>query len=284
MGNAFLFVTESTPMTLSLFLTCTAALFVYMTLGFLLALYLKKNSIVDVLYGLGVLLVTTVAYALAHVGTEGSWTVFLPLMFTAVWALRLSYRIFKKNYSKPEDARYAAWRTQWSARSRTYFLVRSFLQIFMLQGVVIFCIALPATLTAIYGSDLAVVQLVPVYAGISLWLVGFFFEAVGDYQLDAHIANPATKGTLMTTGLWAYTRHPNYFGEICMWVGIALISAAHMPSLLLILACFVSPGLIAYLLIFVSGIPMLEPLMAKKDGWAAYAATTPALVPIIGWK
>jgi steroid 5-alpha reductase family enzyme len=154
----------------------------------------------------------------------------------------------------------------------------------MLQGAVIFCIALPAILTAIYGGGFTVVHLVPVYAGISLWLFGFYFEAVGDYQLDRHITNPANKGSLMATGLWAYTRHPNYFGEVCMWLGIALISAAHMPSLLLMLACLVSPGLIAYLLIFVSGIPMLEPLMAKKDGWATYAATTPALVPIIGWK
>lgn len=268
----------------TLLLTLAAVLVTYMCAGFVLAMYVKKSSVVDVLYGLGVLLVTLLAYALSQSSASTSWVVFVPLILTAVWALRLSYRIFRKNYGKPEDARYAAWRTQWSARSQTYFLLRSFLQIFMLQGVVIFCIALPATLTAIYGSSLSVVQLMPVYAGLALWLVGFYFEAVGDYQLDAHITNPASKGTLMTTGLWAYTRHPNYFGEICMWVGIACIAAAHMSSLLLMLACFMSPGLIAYLLIYVSGIPMLEPLMTKKDGWADYVAKTPALVPIIGWK
>jgi steroid 5-alpha reductase family enzyme len=158
------------------------------------------------------------------------------------------------------------------------------MQIFMLQGVVIFCIALPGILTAVRGGNSAVEYTYMVYLGLAIWVVGFFFEAVGDYQLDQHITNPASRGTLMTSGLWAYTRHPNYFGEICMWVGVACIAAAHMPSFTLTLLCFASPVLIAYLLTFVSGIPMLEPLMAKKSGWADYASKTPALVPWVGWR
>jgi steroid 5-alpha reductase family enzyme len=272
-------------------------LFLYMCLGFLLALYVQSNSVVDVLYGLGVLFTTLCAYAVSQSRTEDSFVLYVPLVLTSIWALRLSYRIFRKNYGKPEDARYAAWRTAWMQHSRLYFLVRTFLQIFMLQGVVIFCIAFPAMLVALYGaygtmfnvdefSTLLTLWLV--YIGGALWVVGFFFETVGDYQLDRHIRtsalDPVKKGSIMTSGLWAHTRHPNYFGEICMWLGMAVLCAAQMPTLLTALACFISPALIAYLLIYVSGIPMLEKLMEKKEGWREYAAQTPALVPWVGWK
>lgn len=142
-------------------------------------------------------------------------------------------------------------------------------------------IASPLMLLVLFGGTVNIPLFV---CGALVWALGFFFEAVGDYQLDRHIANPTSKGTLMTTGLWAYTRHPNYFGEICIWAGIACIAASHMPSLTLTLLCFVSPGLIAYLLIYVSGIPMLEKFMSQKTGWAEYARKTPALVPWIGWK
>jgi steroid 5-alpha reductase family enzyme len=280
-----------------MFLEIALYLFCYMCAGFVLAIYSGKNSVVDVLYGLGVLFTTLCAYAVSQSRADDSYMLYMPLLLTAIWALRLSYRIFRKNYGKPEDARYAAWRTEWMARSRVYFLVRTCVQIFMLQGVVIFCIALPAMLVAIYGgygalfaTDASGAQTAQwlIYSGIAVWVVGFFFEAVGDYQLDQHIraaaTDPSKKGALMTSGLWAYTRHPNYFGEICMWLGMAVLSAAHMPTLPLALACFISPALITYLLVYVSGIPMLEKLMEKKDGWAEYAAQTPALVPWVGWK
>jgi steroid 5-alpha reductase family enzyme len=270
-----------------MFLEIALYLFCYMCAGFVLALVLRKNSVVDVLYWLGVLFTTLCAYAVSQSRAEESYVLYVPLVLTAIWAVRLSYRIFRKNYGKPEDARYAAWRTKWMQRSHGYFLARTFLQIFMLQGVVIFCIAIPAMLVAMCGGqDTSTVSLVMV--GLLIWIAGFFFEAVGDYQLDRHIrasaVDPDKKGSIMTTGLWAYTRHPNYFGEICMWLGMALLCAAQMSTLPLTLACFISPMLIAYLLIYVSGIPMLERQMEKKPGWAEYASKTPALVPWVGWK
>lgn len=116
-----------------------------------------------------------------------------------------------------------------------------------------------------------------VVTGFVLWLIGFFFETVGDAQLDAFIKNPENKGKIMMSGLWKYSRHPNYFGESTMWWGIALMSLGLSA---LPLYGFVSPLLITYLLLYVSGVPMLERRWEGNPEWEAYKARTSVIVPL----
>ena len=250
-------------------------LFVDMVWVFLVALYLKNNGIVDIAYGLAYLLIAaTTLYNFGEYPLGGLITALV-----AIWGLRLAIRIHERTRHKPEDFRYAAWRKSW-----TWVKTRSFFQIFMLQGLLIYLIALPIITANSHPADF----LVPIsILGVIVWVVGFFFEAVGDYQLDQFIKAPEHKGMLMQSGLWSITRHPNYFGEATMWWGIWIIA---LPALMpLGLACtlftfLASPALITFLLLKVSGVPLLEAAMKEKSGWAEYAARVPAFIPWVGWK
>ena len=196
-------------------------------------------------------------------------------VLATVWALRLSVRIFLRNHGKPEDFRYRAWREAWGKT----FLWRSYLQVYLLQGLVIYLVSLPLTLTNTLGTE-GTLGTISAFA-LVLWGIGFFFEAVGDYQLARFTGDPENKGKIMDRGLWRYTRHPNYFGESLMWWALALFAATLLwPSPVLTLAVFVSPVLITFLLLKVSGVPMLEARFAGNPAWEAYKARTSVFIPL----
>ncbi|MFZ2555795.1 MAG: DUF1295 domain-containing protein [Minisyncoccia bacterium] len=248
-------------------------MFVYASLAFLLALHLKNNSIMDVAYGLGFVLVAVTT--LRVFGFYPLGTILTSLVF--IWGLRLSVRIYRRNHGKPEDFRYATWRKSWK-----WFTTRSFFQIFMLQGAIILGIVSPVVIA---NSSSAYPQFWYFSVlGIIIWFIGFFFEAVGDYQLDHFLHNPVNKGHLMVSGLWSITRHPNYFGEATMWWGIWI---AALPAVLtygffaVIVTFLISPALITFLLLKVSGVPMLEKAMEGRPGWAEYKAKTSVFVPFL---
>jgi steroid 5-alpha reductase family enzyme len=185
-----------------------------------------------------------------------------------IWAARLSFHIFRRNRKRGEDFRYAAWRARWG---RT-FVLRSYLQIFMLQGFFLVLIAFPLILLG--GRPDTALSLLDA-AGLGVWLVGFLFETIGDAQLARFKRDPLHRGRIMTGGLWAYTRHPNYFGEALMWWGIFLVSLAvpgGWPGL-------VGPLTITLLLRFVSGVPLLEKKYAGRADFAAYARQVNAFLP-----
>lgn len=236
---------------------------------FFVALWRKNNGIADIGYGGGFLVVTSVVILLTA-PLSIPMTIFGALPF--VWGIRLITRIYRKNKNKPEDFRYKAWRDAWGSS----FVVRSFFQIYMLQGLIIFIVALPIVLALVYGNTILHTPLF--IAGLLLWLVGFFFESVGDYQLDRFITNPQNKGKIMMSGLWKYTRHPNYFGESMMWFGICSIAISFTPVALF---GIVSPLLITYLLLKVSGVPMLERRFEGNTEWEAYKAKTSVFIPTI---
>lgn len=249
-------------------------LFIYASLTFVLALRMKNNSIMDVAYGLGFVLVAVTS--LRMFGPYQLGTILTALVF--VWGLRLAVRIFRRNHGKPEDFRYAAWRSSW-----VWFKTRSFFQIFMLQGAIILAIISPVVIA---NSTLADPRLGFLsFLGILVWAIGFFFESVGDYQLDTFLRKPSNKGHIMDHGLWSITRHPNYFGEATMWWGIWI---AALPATLAygvigsLITLVVSPALITFLLLKVSGVPMLEKAMAGRPGWAEYKARTSVFVPFLG--
>lgn len=240
-------------------------IFIYFLSFFVVGTIVKNNSIVDIGWGIGFVFV-----AWYRLITDASATlpVYLMTLLISIWGLRLFYHILKRNRGKGEDFRYAKWRQDWGK----WLIPRAFFQIYMLQGFFMFVIALPVILvpTEDIGFSLILGLLGPL-----VWVKGFFFEAVGDHQLKVFLRDPANRGQLMTTGLWRYTRHPNYFGEATMWWGIFLLALAGGAPLITIL----SPITITFLLVKVSGVPLLEESMKKKPGYEEYAKRTSVFVP-----
>jgi steroid 5-alpha reductase family enzyme len=252
---------------MSALLGAAVALWAFMTLLYLIATVARNNGIADVGYGVAFMVVIGTVLWFAP-GTSVWLTIIGTLPF--IWGARLAARIAKKNFGRPEDFRYKAWRDAWGST----FWWRSYLQVYMLQGLVIFVVASPVVLSLVYPASLPVMPLV--YLGLLVWCVGIFFEVVGDAQLDRFVGDKANRGKIMMSGLWYYSRHPNYFGEASMWWGIALM-AAGLSALPLI--GFLSPLLITYLLRYVSGVPMLEARWVGNSEWEAYKARTSVLVP-----
>lgn len=240
------------------------------TLLFFIAQFKKDNSIIDIAYGLTFI---AVAWELASTNARPlTPTSMLILFLITLWGLRLSRRIYMKNRGKGEDFRYQSWRKTWLARGKRYYFARTYLKIFILQGVIISIVLLPFTLTLTNSSQ----PHSPLLIGLVVWLIGFFFEVLGDKQLDTFIQKKNKTSTIMKTGLWKYTRHPNYFGESTMWFGIAYIAYTSGASFF----GFLSPFLITYLLLFVSGIPMLEKKWEGIPEWEVYKAKTSAFIPL----
>lgn len=246
-----------------------AVLGCFMALLFVVALIRRNNGIADIGYGIAFMVVTGTALLLSSNIVVGA-SVLALLVF--VWGIRLATRIYRKNRGKPEDFRYKAWRDAWG----TTFYVRSFFQIYMLQGAIAFVIALPVTLSILFPRVAAPVEMF-VYAGCIVWILGFLFESVGDHQLDTFIQNPLNKGKIMTLGLWRYSRHPNYFGESLMWWGIAIVASSVSVYPVIV---FVSPLLITFLLLKVSGVPMLEKRFAGNPEWEMYKVKTSVFIPL----
>ncbi len=248
-----------------------SVIFAYMVAVYLLALYLENNSIVDTAWGIGFILASISTWLCFGTPLLGGLIVVLIL----VWGIRLSTHVFIRNHKKGvEDFRYAKWRHEWK-----WVRTRSFFQVFMLQGVILYFIVLPAVFATSQQASFGLTTLI----GLLVWLVGFFFESVGDKQLTTFIANPKNIGTIIQTGLWKYTRHPNYFGEATMWYGIWLLALpAIIPfGIFAVVGTFLaSPVWITYMLLKISGVPMLEEAMAQKPGWADYAAKTSMFIPL----
>jgi steroid 5-alpha reductase family enzyme len=258
---------------------------IYMLGMFVISLIKKDNSIVDTAYGIGFVLVAF--STLLKFGTGGFVQVLVSTLI-AIWGLRLATRIYLRNRNKPEDFRYKKWREEWK-----WFKTRSFFQIYVLQGAIIVGISSvsiitnSSILTGVSISGWSEVLLVSL--GFLIWLTGFIFESVGDYQLDQFIkrqskakAEALAKGeeykpevTIMSEGLWSLTRHPNYFGEVSMWWGLWLIACSVPFGYLTI----VSPLIITYLLLKVSGIPMLEKKYEGNTEYKAYQERTNAFFP-----
>lgn len=241
------------------------AVVLYMTGLFFIALARKDNSIADIGWGAAFILVALLSFFL-----EPEYTVrhLLVVGLVVVWGARLAAYIALRNRKRGEDFRYAKWRAQWGR----WFIVRSYLQVFLLQGLILLVISYSvmvvnhSTETGWTPWDVL---------GLGLWLVGFIFEAVGDHQLTRFKRDAQNKGKIMTTGLWKMTRHPNYFGESAMWWGIFLIALFVKNGW----TAVVSPVVITLMLLKVSGVPMLEKKYAGNREFEEYARKTNAFFP-----
>ncbi len=252
------------------FVTLAFVLWVYMTLWFIVSLIKKRADVADMAWGLGFpLLAWVLSYALTRHDMVGiQKTALIVNMFVTIWGVRLAIHIFARNYGKAEDYRYAQWRQKWGK----WFVLRSYAQVFLLQGIFLFLIAQPVI--AINLHNASTFGLLEV-AGIAVWIVGFWFEMTADRQLTRFVRDVHATGKIMQTGLWKYSRHPNYFGEITQWWGIWLIACGVPGGFVTV----VGPLTITILIVYVSGIPMLEKKMAEKPGFAEYKSKTSALVP-----
>ena len=250
---------------LSFVVAAAGAVFVYMIAVFLIAVLAKDNSIVDVAWGPGFILVAVVTFWLRP-GSEARHL--LITLLVAIWGLRLAIHIYLRNRGRGEDFRYAKWRKDWGR----WFIPRRFFQVFMLQG--IFMLIISSPLVLVNRSPESGLTLLDALGGI-LWFIGFLFEAVGDYQLKRFKQKPESKGKIMTTGLWKYARHPNYFGEATLWWGIWLIALSVDSGW----AAIISPLTISFLLLKVSGVKMLEKKYAGNEEFAAYARRTSPFFP-----
>lgn len=248
----------------SLFIIVAMSSLLLFIITYFIAVLIRNNSIVDTIWGLGFALIAIVSYAFS----TQTFVAQLVLFYVVLWGIRLAWHITARNWGKGEDFRYAKWRADWGR----HWVIRSFFQVFFTQWVLMQLVAIPIVL-AMSGNNLIApwVQ----YLGMAIWLTGFFFEVVGDYQLTQFKKLKSSKGKLMTTGLWSLTRHPNYFGEATLWWGIALLAYGVSGNIF----SFIGPLTIDFLLLFVSGIPLLEAKYKGRADWRAYAKKTPAFFP-----
>jgi steroid 5-alpha reductase family enzyme len=231
------------------------------------SLRLRDASIVDVYWGPGFAAIATVAFVVSGGDHPRRWLV---LVLAAIWGLRLGAYLLWRNVGKGEDYRYQAMRRHHGDR----FAWVSAFTVFGLQGVLQWIVALPLQLTqAAPGAE--VLGWLDA-AGVTLFGVGMFFEGVGDAQLARFKADPENRGRVMDRGLWRYTRHPNYFGDFCVWWGIGVISLAGPYGWV----SLVGPALMSFLLLRVSGVAMLERTIGeRRPGYAEYARRTNAFFP-----
>jgi steroid 5-alpha reductase family enzyme len=239
---------------------------------FLASKIAHKHSVIDTAWGLlfAVIAVAVFVRANGHADDTRRW---LLLILPVLWGARLAQHIGRRTIGKPEDPRYAALLAKaqngpGKARNPDLYALR---MVYLLQGILAFLISAPILVGGFERGRVNVLT----WIGVALWCVGVFFEALGDRQMEQYRRNPANKGGVIDVGLWRYTRHPNYFGDACVWWGIFLVSASSWPGVLTIAA----PVVMTLLLTKGSGARILEKHMSTRAGWAQYAARTSGFIP-----
>jgi steroid 5-alpha reductase family enzyme len=249
---------------LGLNLAVAAAL---MVLLWSFSLWLSDVSIVDIAWGVTGALITGLTFLLTDGATHRR---ILLTAMVGVWGVRLALHIGLRKRGKGEDFRYASMRAQHGQG----FPLRSLFTVFLLQAFLIWIVTLPAQIGQVWDEPLHMTLLD--FAGCLIWLLGFAWQAVADLQLTRFLSDPTNSGRVLDRGLWRYSRHPNYFGEALMWWGIFLVATATPWGW----TTAISPLLVTYLLLKVSGVPMLDRgLVVRRDGYREYLERTSSFLP-----
>jgi steroid 5-alpha reductase family enzyme len=251
---------------IAIYLPGLAAVIGLMSLLWLVSLALRNASIVDIFWGAGFVVVGWLYFFLAEQG--GLERKLLLGALVAIWGLRLSLYILARNLGKGEDFRYVAMRQAAGAG----WWWQSYFKVFALQGALMWLISAPLLAGQIGATPAGLTILDGL--GVLVWAVGFFFEAVGDWQLARIKADPANRGQVMNRGVWRYTRHPNYFGDAAQWWGFFLIAAAAGGWITVF-----APILMTSLLVRVSGKALLEKSLNGRPGYREYVETTSGFIP-----
>lgn len=261
-------------------LAVTAALTGCLMAGtFMLALRLRRHSIIDTVWGLGFALIALCTFGVSAstlpsaYGNTTSRVVVTAL--TALWGLRLAVHIGLRSRGHGEDPRYVALLAESAGDPR----IRALRLVYLPQGVVMWFVSLPVQVAQYQPADSGARMALRFGLGGALWLTGFCFESIGDYQLARFRARPVPAGGsrgVLDTGLWRYTRHPNYFGDACVWWGLYILACADWPGALTIL----SPILMTYLLTAKTGKPLMEEhLSTSRPGYVEYVRRTSSFLP-----
>lgn len=255
----------------NLLTTNFSILAVIMTALWVYCVKIRDVSVIDAFWPLGMVILAGTTTLLTQ-GSEARSL--LLLVVTAAWGLRLSMHLFTRWRGHGVDPRYAAILGRLMDRKGWSFAKASFIQVFAMQAVLLMIVCLPAQLGQIAAEPAAIGPIG--WIGVALAAIGIAFESIGDAQLKAFRANPGNKGKVLDTGLWRYTRHPNYFGDVCTWWGIWLVAAETAPGLYSI----PGPLVLTFLLTRVSGVPMLEHRLKKnRPDYDAYLRRTSSFFP-----
>ncbi len=245
-------------------------IFVFTSFVFILSILMKRNDIADIAWGVGFILIAVFLIKEKRPSITDIEIVVYSLV--VIWGLRLSLYLLSRTFRKQEDFRYRKWREAWGR----WVYLRSFFQVYLLQGGLMMVISAP--MFVVFSGEEG--DLAPIcYVGIMLWTTGFFFEVVGDWQ-KSQFKKTAKVGDVLQTGLWKYSRHPNYFGEILIWWGIFLVTLPVEGGVW----GLISPVLITWLLIRVSGISMLEKKYEGNSVYDEYKRRTSSLIPWVPMK
>jgi len=250
---------------LSLLAWTAGASLVVLLAAFAVGVRTGRHKGVDVAWGLGFAAIAVTAY----VRNPDRPMAALTAVLTLIWGVRLAAHIGRRTVADPaEDQRYEKLLRN-AKGSPTWYALRS---VYLLQWATLWFVSLPVQVAAHYAplNPLAII-------GLAIWTIGILFETIGDYQLARFRADPASKGKVLDTGLWRYTRHPNYFGDACVWWGLFALAALTPAGWLTLL----SPALMTWLLAAKTGKPLLETHLAEtRPGYADYVARTSGLIPL----
>jgi steroid 5-alpha reductase family enzyme len=250
-----------------IFFYTLAAVTAMMVLGWMVSLLRSNVTLADSLWGLGFILIAVMCYRLGdgYMGRK-----LLLLLLVTAWGLRLSIYLTLRNWGREEDPRYRQWRL----RSGSRFWIVSLTKVFLLQAAVMWVCSL-ALQYGILAPQPAHFIAFDLYGAV-IWAVGFTFESVADWQMARFKADPGNAGRVLDKGLWAYSRHPNYFGEMLMWWGVFVVTLSTPVSFWTI----ISPLLISAVLLKMSGVPLTEEILLKKrPAYRDYIRTTSAFFP-----
>ena len=251
---------------LEIYFNSLLIILVLVTLMWILSIILTNVSIVDLFWGTGFIITNT--YYFISIG-EPNLIKYILLILVLLWGLRLTIYLSWRNIGKGEDFRYQKFRKDYG-KNRYWWI--SFFQTFLLQGLLIWIVSLPLLGVNFYSNNNEPNLLM--YVAILIWIIGFMFEAGGDYQLARFKMNPDNKGKVLDYGFWKYTRHPNYFGDSAVWWAYALL-AVSVGAYWYIIGSI----LMTLIIIKVSGVALLEKTLNVKDGYSEYVRKTSAFLP-----
>jgi steroid 5-alpha reductase family enzyme len=231
---------------------------------------IRDASIIDMFFGVILFAITVTSWAMSGGAPVRK---LLIVILVGIWAARITVHLIKRNWGHGEDVRYTKLRG-WVNSDRAFWWL-SLKKVFLLQGVVLWLASLPVQVGQTFAEPARLGW--AAYAGIVVWLTGFLFETIADLQLNRFRSNPDNRGTVLKEGLWRYSRHPNYFGELCVWWGLFLISCDNPLGLLTI----IGPIVYTYLVINITGQRTLEKKLAReKPSYRNYMRTTSGLIPL----
>jgi steroid 5-alpha reductase family enzyme len=251
----------------SVMLASAAAVAAVMLVSWGVSIWRRDASVADVAWGLGFVLIAWVSFALAD-GAEPRKT--LVVVLTSIWGLRLAAYLAWRKAREEEDFRYRELRARYGRR----FPLVSLVAVFGFQGLGMWTVSLPLQAAQVPDTPSGLTALD--FVGLGIWAVGMLFETVGDFQLARFKANPRNRGKVLDRGLWRYTRHPNYFGDFCVWWGFYLIALAAEDTWWSV----AGPLMMSCILLRLSGVPVMERHMRQqRHGYEDYTRRTSAFWP-----